>query len=46
MVSKKQIELAKTPKGGWTKAQLEKWGVAWPPPKGWKKKLEAKNAQK
>ena len=22
-----------------TKAQLAKWGVSWPPPKGWKKRL-------
>lgn len=34
-----QIEAAKTPKGGWTKAQLAAWGVPWPPPKGWKKAL-------
>jgi hypothetical protein len=45
MVSKEiptpaEIELAKTPAGGWTKKQLAQWGVPWPPPKGWKKKLE------
>jgi hypothetical protein len=35
------IERARTPKGGWTKAQLAQWGVPWPPPKGWKARLEA-----
>jgi hypothetical protein len=34
-----EIEAARTPNGGWTKAQLAKWGVPWPPPKGWKAKL-------
>ncbi len=34
-----QIEAARTPKGGWTRKQLAEWGVAWPPPKGWRKKL-------
>lgn len=29
------IERAKTPAGGWTRAQLAKWGVPWPPPQGW-----------
>jgi hypothetical protein len=37
-----EIEAAKTPSGGWTKADLAKWGVPWPPPKGWKKFLENK----
>lgn len=34
-----EIETAKTPKGGWTKKTLGSWGVAWPPPKGWKEEL-------
>lgn len=34
-----EIETAKTPAGGWTKEQLAEWGVAWPPPKGWKERL-------
>jgi hypothetical protein len=34
-----EIEAARTPNGGWTKEQLAKWGVSWPPPKGWKRKL-------
>ena len=34
-----EIEAAKTPSGGWTKEQLAKWGVPWPPPKGWREAL-------
>ncbi len=34
-----EIEQAKTERGGWTKETLAKWGVEWPPPKGWKKAL-------
>jgi predicted RNA polymerase sigma factor len=41
MPSKEEIEAVRTPKGGWTKAQLAEWGVPWPPPRGWKKRLEA-----
>lgn len=33
------IEAARTPAGGWTRDQLAAWGVAWPPPTGWRKKL-------
>jgi hypothetical protein len=36
-----EIEAAKTPRGGWTRATLATWGVPWPPPKGWRKALEA-----
>lgn len=25
----------------WTKAQLAEWGVPWPPPKGWRRRLLA-----
>ena len=31
------IEAAKSERGGWTRGQLECIGVAWPPPKGWKR---------
>lgn len=34
-----EIEAAKSPRGGWTRAQLAEWGVPWPPPKGWKQRL-------
>lgn len=37
-----EIERAKTPAGGWTKEQLAAWGVAWPPPSGWKADLKRK----
>lgn len=40
-ITEAEIEAARTPKGGWTKAQLEVWGVPWPPPPGWKKRLIA-----
>jgi len=35
-----EIEAAKTERGGWTRKQLAAWGVPWPPPKGWRRKLE------
>lgn len=38
--SPEEIEQAKTPGGGWTRAQLAEWGVSWPPPKGWRRALE------
>ena len=38
-MTKKQIEAGRTPAGGWTRAQLSEWGVPWPPPKGWAKRL-------
>ena len=34
-----EIEAARTARGGWTKAQLATWGVPWPPPAGWRKRL-------
>jgi hypothetical protein len=36
-----EIEAAKTPAGAWTRETLAKWGIPWPPPKGWRRKLEA-----
>lgn len=33
------IEAAASPRGGFTRRQLAAWGVPWPPPKGWKKRL-------
>lgn len=42
MPTREQIDAAMTPGGGWTRAQLAEWGVPWPPPKGWRKELEAK----
>jgi hypothetical protein len=34
-----EIMAARTPKGAWTKKQLAEWGVPWPPPRGWKRRL-------
>lgn len=39
MPTHEEIESAKTPKGGWTKAQLAAWGVSWPPEKGWRQRI-------
>jgi hypothetical protein len=36
-----EIEAARSPKGGWTKATLAAWGISWPPPAGWKERLLA-----
>lgn len=33
--SRKEIREARTPAGGWTRPQLQAWGVPWPPPRGW-----------
>lgn len=38
-VSAADIEAARSPAGGWRRATLAKWGVPWPPPKGWRKAL-------
>ncbi|WP_215544880.1 hypothetical protein [Amycolatopsis sp. CA-230715] len=34
-----EIDRARTPAGGFTRDQLAAWGVACPPPKGWKNQL-------
>lgn len=38
-MSEEEIEAGKSPAGGFTRAQLKKWGVPWPPPKGWRRGL-------
>lgn len=38
--SPSEIESAKTPAGGWTRATLATWGVSWPPRRGWRAMLE------
>lgn len=43
--SPEEIAEARTPAGGWTRAQLSEWGVPWPPPKGWRKRLELEHAE-
>jgi len=40
IVSPAEIKAGRSPAGAWTRATLAKWGVPWPPPKGWKKRLE------
>jgi hypothetical protein len=39
--SEAEIEAGRTPAGGYDRATLASWGVPWPPPKNWKKKLIA-----
>lgn len=39
--SPEEIEQYKTPNGAWTRDTLAMWGVSWPPPRGWRKALEA-----
>lgn len=41
MPTLEEIEAGKSPKGGYNKATLAKWGVPWPPPTGWKEALIA-----
>lgn len=38
-ISAKDIIAAMTPKGAWKRETLDQWGVPWPPPKGWRKRL-------
>lgn len=37
--SEAEIIAAMTPKGGWKASTLAGWGIAWPPPQGWRRKL-------
>jgi hypothetical protein len=38
-----EIEAAKTQRGGWKRATLAQWGVPWPPPRGWRRRLIAQS---
>jgi hypothetical protein len=38
--SPEEVMAARSPAGGWTKATLAQWGIAWPPPTGWRGDLE------
>jgi hypothetical protein len=38
-ITEREILAGMTKKGGFTRDQLAKWGVPFPPPKGWKKAL-------
>ena len=35
-----EVQAGRSPRGGFTRATLASWGVPWPPPKGWRKRLE------
>lgn len=39
IVTADEIDAARTARGGWTKETLAQWGIAWPPPRGWRKRL-------
>jgi hypothetical protein len=39
-VSLQKIMSKRTARGGWTAKQLAEWGVPWPPPQGWKRRLQ------
>lgn len=39
-----EIYAKQTSRGGWLKEDLQRWGIGWPPPKGWKNRL-VKQAQ-
>ena len=41
MITAEDIEAGRSDKGGWTRKTLATWGVPWPPPKGWQKRLLA-----
>ena len=36
------IEAAKTPRGGYSRRMLKRWGMAWPPPHNWPRDLVAR----
>ena len=38
-ITLEEILAARTPRGGWTRKQIEAWGLPWPPPQGWPKLL-------
>ncbi len=38
-MTEEEIEAGRSPRGGFTKKQLQVWGVPWPPPHGWRAAL-------
>lgn len=38
-LTREEIEAARSPAGGYTRAMLAAWGVPWPPPRGWQQAL-------
>ena len=45
LITDELIESGKSASGGWSKAQLQILGVAWPPQKGWKAGVIGKSIQ-
>lgn len=45
-VTNEEVEAARSPKGGWTRATLAKWGVPWPPPRGWRRVITLDHPRK
>lgn len=43
-LTREQIMAARTPKGGWTRKQIETWGLEWPPSRGWIERLTGESA--
>jgi hypothetical protein len=35
-----EIEARRTERGGWNRETLAAWGIPWPPPQGWREKLD------
>ncbi len=43
--SPEEVMAASTsPSGAWTAKRLRAWGIAWPPPRGWRQELARKHA--
>jgi hypothetical protein len=40
-----EIEAGKSARGGFTRATLARWGVPWPPPKGWRKRITLRSVK-
>jgi len=39
LMTEDEINAEMTVNGGFTRETLQSWGIAWPPPKGWKQTL-------
>lgn len=43
-ITNDEIERSRSKKGGWTRKTLSKWGVPFPPPKGWRKAITKRDS--
>jgi hypothetical protein len=43
-LSPEEVEAGRSARGGFTRAQLQEWGVSWPPRKGWLKRLTGRRS--